>query len=156
MMLLKPFELRDHHRTGRRQRGLAVWESTCHEDLDKAPIGSGLFGPVIRSGGDQVVDHFSGASHALSRNPAAMSIAQQEAGCLGKLTGIGRLGNTDANEQQHGGNDTDSWTHGKLLSSTSPLFEHRKCRFVPAVVLAKAGLPKFAVSFFAHLGRRAS
>jgi len=99
MKLLEPFELRNRHRTGRNQRDRAVWESTCHKDLDKAPIGSGLLGPVIRSSGDQVVDHFPGASYALSRNPAAMSIVQQEASCLGKPSGVGRFCNTVAHEQ---------------------------------------------------------
>jgi len=96
MMPLEPFELRDHRVAGRDQRVPVVWESARHEDLDKVPVGSRLLCPVISGSNDQIVNYFSGVADALSRNPAAMRIAQQVTGCLGKLSGIGRLGNSDA------------------------------------------------------------
>src|SRR5208282_2020724 len=80
-----------------------------------------------------------------------MSVAQEEATCLRKLNGIGGLGDAGAQEEEHSGRDGKIWTHGKLLSSTSPNVQHLRGQFVPATVRRQ---PQFyrssSVSFFGH------
>jgi hypothetical protein len=75
MMPLEPFELCDHRGAGRDQRVLGIRDCARYEDLDKARIGSGLFGRVVRRRDDQVTNNFSGVVDALSRDPAAIGIA---------------------------------------------------------------------------------
>jgi hypothetical protein len=68
MMPLEPFELRDH-------RGARIRNSARYEDLDKTRISCGFFGRVVGHSDDQVMRYFSGVLDALSRDPAAMSMA---------------------------------------------------------------------------------
>jgi hypothetical protein len=65
------------------------------------------------------VNDCSGVLDALGRDPTAMSVAQEKAACLRKPSGVGGLGDTVACEEEQGGRDDESWTHGELQSSSS-------------------------------------
>ena len=121
MMPLQSFELRDHRVAGRDQRARTVWKSIRQEGLDKAGVGKSLLRPVIRSGGDQVANHLGGMLDAIEWNGAAMCIAEQEAGCLGKVSGAGGLGSADTKEEHRRHSDNKSWTHGNLPIQYVPL-----------------------------------
>jgi hypothetical protein len=104
MVSLEPVELCNHHRAGRDQRvPVLIWESARQENLGKARIRSRRLTRIVSGGNDQAVDHFSGVLDALSRDAAAMSIAQEKATCLRKLRRIGGLGHADAQEEEQGG-----------------------------------------------------
>ena len=62
-----------------------------------------------------MVNHFSGLFDASGRDAAAVSVAQKDAGSLGKLGGICGLGDATPQRRQLERNDYDgsSWTHGK-------------------------------------------
>jgi hypothetical protein len=97
-----------------------VRESARYEDLGKTRIRDRRLARVPRSGSDEIVDHLSGALHALHRDAAAASIAQEETSCLGKLRRIGGLGYTDAHQQKKVDRDGESWMHLKLPIWFSP------------------------------------
>src|SRR6516164_5721995 len=121
MMSLEPLELCDHH-LARRDQHVAVLVRNCarQESLGEARIGSSFFRRIARSSNDHAVNHFAGVLDAIGWDPAAMSVAQKEAGCLGKLSRIRGLGDAGPQKEKQGGRDDQSWTHRKLLSNTSP------------------------------------
>src|SRR5271163_3699566 len=151
MMSLEAFKLRDYHLAGWDQRvPFLVRESARHEDLGKARIGSSFLGRIVRSSDDQVVNHLSGVLDAIGGDSAAMSVAQEEATCLRKLSRIG-FGEAGAQKEEHGGRDGKNWTHEKLLSSTSPNVEHLFSQFVPATVHRQLQFCRLSsVTFFGH------
>jgi hypothetical protein len=67
----EPFELRHHRGAGRDQRVLGIQHSASRQNR----ICGGLFVRVVRRSDDQAINDFSGVLDALSRDPAAMSIA---------------------------------------------------------------------------------
>src|SRR6516165_6007658 len=115
MMSLEPLELCDHHLAGRDQYlTVLIGKGARQESLGKARIGSGFVGRIGRSGYDQAVNHCAGLLDAIGWDAAAVSVAQKEARCLCKLSRI--CGPRDASPQQEeqGGHNDSSWTHGKL------------------------------------------
>jgi hypothetical protein len=109
MVSLEPVELHNHHPAGRDQCvAVLIWESARLENLGKARTRSRRLTRIVSGGNDQAVDHFSGVLDALSRDAAAMSIAQEKATCLRKLRRIGGLGHADAQEEEQGGCDGKS------------------------------------------------
>ena len=114
MVALQSFELRDYRVAGRDQRARIVWKGIRHESLDKPGVGKSLLGPVVRSGGDQIVDHLGGMRDALDWYGAAMCVAEQKTAALGKLSGNCSLGDTAAQEEQQGCCGRNNWTHGNL------------------------------------------
>src|SRR6516162_4594113 len=93
MMSLEPLELCDHHLARRDQRvAVLVRNGARQESLGEARVGSSFFRRIARGSNDQTVNHCAGVIHAIGRNTAAMSVAQKEAGCLGKLSRICGLG----------------------------------------------------------------
>ncbi len=105
MVSLEPVELLDHHRAGRKRVRVLVWEAAREENLGKARIRSRRLARIPSGGNDEVVDHVSGALHALNRDAAAMSIAEEKAAGFRKQRRIGRLGHADAQEEDQGGCD---------------------------------------------------
>ena len=79
MVSLEPFELLDHHSTGRERALILVWNSTHQENLAKAPIRSRHLARISRGNGDEVVDHFPGALDALCWDAATISIPEEKA-----------------------------------------------------------------------------
>ena len=75
MVSLEPVELLDHHPAGRKDVRTLARKSDRQENLGKARIRSRRLARILRGGNDEVVDHVSGAFHALNRDAAAMSIA---------------------------------------------------------------------------------
>jgi hypothetical protein len=93
MMSLEPLELCDHHLARRDQHvAVLVRNGARLESLGEARIGSSFFGRIARGSNDQTVNHFAGVLDAIRWDAAAMSVAQKEAGGLGKLSRICGLG----------------------------------------------------------------
>jgi hypothetical protein len=78
MVSLEPFKLLDHHRAGRKGVRILLRESARYENLGKPRIRSRRLARVPRSGGDDVVDHFSGALHPLNRDAAALALPRRK------------------------------------------------------------------------------
>src|ERR1700747_2712711 len=99
MMSLQALELCDHDPAGWDQRvALLVRVCTGREDLRKARGGDSLLGRIERSGGNQVMNHFSSLFDASGRDAATVSVAQQETACFSKPNRVGRLGDSDIHE----------------------------------------------------------
>jgi hypothetical protein len=94
MMSLEPLELRDYHVAGRYQHvAVLVRKGARQKSLRETPIGSSFLCPIARSSNDhQPVNHFARVLDAIGWDASAMSVAQKDAGCLGKLGGICGLG----------------------------------------------------------------
>ena len=105
MVSLEPVELLDHHPAGRKGVRILASKSDRHENIGKTRIRSRRLARILRGGNDEVVDHVSGAFHALNRDAAAMSIAEEKAAGFRKQRRIGRLGHADAQEEDQGGCD---------------------------------------------------
>jgi len=104
MMSLEPLELCDHHLARRDQRvAVLVRNGARQESLGEARVGSSFFRRIARGSNDQTVNHCAGVIHAIGRNTAAMSVAQKEAGCLGKLSRICGLGAASPQKEKQSG-----------------------------------------------------
>src|SRR6266850_501630 len=114
MMLLDPFELRDHHLArGDQHVTVLVGKGARLEGLGKARIGSSFLCWIARGCDDQPVNHASGVLDAISWDTAAMSIPQEEAGGLRKQSRISGFGDGGTQQEDDGGRDGKSWTHGE-------------------------------------------
>jgi hypothetical protein len=101
MMSLEPLELHDYHVAGRYQHvAVLVGKGARQKSLRETPIGSSFLCPIARSSNDQPVNHFARVRDAIGRDAAAMSVAQKDAGCLGKLGGICGLGDATPQRRQ--------------------------------------------------------
>jgi hypothetical protein len=80
-----------------------VWESARRENLGKARIRSRRRARIPSGGNDEVVDRVADPLHALNRDTAAMSIAEEKAPGFRKQRRIGRLGHADAQEEDQDG-----------------------------------------------------
>jgi hypothetical protein len=67
-----------------------VWESARQENLGKARIRSRRLARIPSGGNDEVVDRFAGALHALKRDAAPISTAEEKAAGFRKQRWIGR------------------------------------------------------------------
>ena len=124
MMPLESFELRDHHPAARDQHvAVLVGKGARSVGLGKARIGGGFLCRIVRSRDDQPVNHASGVLDAISWDTAAMSIPQEEAGGLRKQSRISGFGDGGTQQQDDGGRDGKSWTHGKPQIQYVPLDE---------------------------------
>jgi hypothetical protein len=66
------------------------------------------------------MNHGAGTLDAIGWDAAAMSVAEQKAGCLCKLSRICSPRSSSSQQEDQGGCNSYSWTHGKLQSNTSP------------------------------------
>jgi hypothetical protein len=120
MMSLEALELCDHHLAGRDQYvTVLIGKGARQESLGKARIASGFVVRIARSGGYQTVNHFAGLLDAIGWDAAPMSVAEKEAGCLCKLSRICSPRSSSSQQEDQGGCNSYSWTHGKLQSNTS-------------------------------------
>jgi hypothetical protein len=123
MMSPEPLELRDYHVAGRYQHVVVlVGKGARQKSLRETSIGSSFLCPIARSSNDQPVNHFARVLDGIGWDAAAVSVAQKDAGSLGKLGGICGHGDATPQRQQLERNDYDgsSWTHGKPPSRRAP------------------------------------
>jgi len=142
MMLLDPFELRDHHLArGDQHVTVLVGKGARLEGLGKARIGGSFLCRIARGCDDQPVNHASGVLDAIGWDTAAMSIPQEEAGGLRKQSRISGFRDGGTQQQDDAGCDGKSWTHGEPQIQYASLDENAggagscrqqssaKCRF---------------------------
>ncbi len=81
---LDPVELLNYDRAGRECVRVLVWEVAREENLGKARSRSRRLARILSGGNDEVLDHLSGTLDALSRDTAAVRIAEEKSTGLRK------------------------------------------------------------------------
>jgi hypothetical protein len=101
------------------------------------------------------VNHFARVLDGIGWDAAAVSVAQKDAGSLGKLGAICGLGDATPHRQQLERNDYEgsSWTHGGRMANRrpeGPVGVKPSGRLCLGNRAPNVDLPRFGASFFGH------